>query len=41
MRTEVIVLIFYREALIFKGFYAFASEISVRIKIIRFLSAEF
>ena len=39
--TEVIVLVFCQKALIFKAFYAFVSWISVRIKIIRFLSTEF
>ena len=35
------VLIFYREALIFKGFLVFRDEISVRIKIMQYFSTEF
>ena len=39
--TEVIVLIFYREALIYKAFLYFESGISVRIKSINILPTEF
>ena len=43
IRNRVVkaVLVFYREALIYKAFSFFGDKLSVRIKIIKILSAEF
>ena len=40
-RIIIAVLIFYSKDLIYKAFFAFGYKISVRIKIVNFLSTEF